>query len=136
MHVWGNRASAFAARIIPADSLDSLDSPDSWSWLVLIVRSGEKKDIDYKKILLPLALYLSAKFGYGLVIKTFSEYVSPTMQLLPALALISIVLLPKAAPWKFIKREPKGTVVVALARIPNTVGMLIENAVISISLAS
>ena len=104
--------------------------------LVLIVKSGEKKEIDYKKIALPLALYLSAKYGYGLIIKSFSEYVSPTMQLLPALALISTVLLPKAAPWKFIKREPKGTVIVALARIPNTIGMLIENAVISISLAS
>lgn len=81
-------------------------------------------------------LYLAAKYGYGLVIKSFSEYASPTMQLLPALALISLALLPKAAPWKFIKKKPKGTVIVALARIPNTIGMLIENAVISISLAS
>ena len=37
---------------------------------------------------------------------------------------------------KIIKKEPKGTIVVVLARIPNTIGMLIENAVISISLAS
>lgn len=104
--------------------------------LVFIVRSGEKKDIDYKKIALPLVLYLAAKYGYGLVIKSFSEYASPTMQLLPALALISLALLPKAAPWKFIKEQPKGTLAVVLARIPNTIGMLIENAVISISLAS
>ena len=95
-----------------------------------------KKEIDYKKIALPLMLYLVAKYSYGLVIKNFSEYVSPTMQLLPALALISLVLLPKAAPRKIIKKEPKGTVIVVLARIPNTIGMLIENAVISISLAS
>lgn len=104
--------------------------------LVFIVRSGEKKDIDYKKIALPLVLYLTAKYGYGLVIKSFSEYASPTMQFLPALAMISLALLPKAAPWKFIKEKTKGTLAVVLARIPNTIGMLIENAVISISLAS
>lgn len=104
--------------------------------LIFIVRSGEKKEVDYKKIVLPLVLYLVAKYGYGLVIKSFSEYASPTMQLLTALALISLVLLPKAAPWKIIKKEPKGTVIVVLARIPNTIGMLIENAVISISLVS
>ena len=104
--------------------------------LIFIVRSGEKKEIDYKKLVLPLVLYLTAKYGYGLVIKSFSEYASPTMQLLPALALISLVLLPKAAPWKMIKNEPRGTVIVMLARIPNTIGMLIENAIISISLGS
>lgn len=104
--------------------------------LVLIVKSGEGGKIDYKKIVLPLILYLASKYSYGLVIKNFSEYVSPTMQLLPALALISLVLLPIAAPWKFIKSRQKGTLAVVLARIPNTAGMLIENAVISISLAS
>lgn len=104
--------------------------------LVLIVRSGDKKDIAYKKIALALALYIAAKYGYGLVIKSFSEYVSPTMQLLPALALISLALLPKAAPRNFVKVQPKGTLAVVLARIPNTIGMLIENAIISISLAS
>ena len=104
--------------------------------LIFIVRSGEKKEVDYKRIVLPLVLYLGAKYGYGLVIKSFSEYASPTMQLLPALALISLVLLPKAAPWKLIKKELKGAFIVVLARIPNTIGMLIENAVISISLAS
>lgn len=104
--------------------------------LILIVKSGEGKKIDYKKIALPLLLYLASKYGYGLVIRSFSEYVSPTMQLLPALALISLVLLPVAAPWEFIKSRPKETLAVVLARIPNTAGMLIENAVISISLAS
>lgn len=104
--------------------------------LVFIARSGEKKEIDYKKIAFPLALYLAAKYGYGLVIKSFSEYASPTMQLLPALVLISLILLPKAAPWKIVTSNPKGALSVVLARIPNTVGMIIENAVISISLAS
>ncbi|MDE7193025.1 MAG: hypothetical protein K2O14_03545, partial [Oscillospiraceae bacterium] len=104
--------------------------------LIFIARSGEKKEVDYKKIALPLALYLTAKFGYGLVIKGFSEYASPSMQLLPALVLISLLLLPKADPLKIFKDNPKGALRVVLARIPNTAGMIIENAVISISLAS
>ncbi len=104
--------------------------------LVFIVKSGKRKDISYKKIILPLVLYLAVKYGYGLVIKSFSEYASPTMQLWPALALISLLMLPKAAPWKIFKKEPKGAGLVVLARIPNAIGMLIENAVISISLAS
>lgn len=104
--------------------------------LVFIAKSGEKKEIDYRKTAFPLALYLAAKYGYGLVIKSFSDYASPTMQLLPALALISLVLLPKVSPRKIIEKNPVGASAVVLARIPNTIGMLIENAVISISLAS
>ncbi len=104
--------------------------------LFFIARSGGKKKVDYKKITFPLALYLMSKFCYGLVIKGFSEYASPSMQLLPALVLITLILLPKADPLKIFNENPKGAFKVVLARIPNTVGMIIENAVISISLAS
>ena len=48
----------------------------------------------------------------------------------------SLILLPKADPVKIFKENPKGAFNVVLARIPNTVGMIVENAVISISLAS
>ncbi len=104
--------------------------------LFFIAKSGGKNDVDYKKIAPPLILYLTSKFGYGLVIKGFSEYASPSMQLLPALVIISLILLPKADPVKIFKENPKGAFNVVLARIPNTVGMIVENAVISISLAS
>lgn len=104
--------------------------------LVFIAKSSREGKINYLKILIPLVLYLVAKYGYGLVIKGFSPYVSSTMQLLPALIIISIILLPKAAPINIIKRNSKGALKVVLARIPNAIGMILENAVISISLVN
>ena len=73
---------------------------------------------------------------YGLIIKAFSPYISSALQLLPALVIISIIIFPKAAPKKIFQSNPKGAVYVILARIPNTVGMIVENMVIAISLAN
>ncbi len=101
--------------------------------LVFIARSGADKKINYRQIIVPLVLYLASKFSYGLVIKSFSEYASSTMQLLPALIIISVITIPKAAPKNIFQKNSKGAVKVILARIPNTIGMLAENAVISIS---
>ncbi len=53
--------------------------------LVLISKSGKEEKINYRKLALPLVLYLASKYGYGLVIKSFSPYISSSMQLLPAL---------------------------------------------------
>lgn len=103
--------------------------------LVFIARSGADKKINYRKIIVPLILYLASKFSYGLVIKSFSEYASSTMQLLPALIIISVITIPKAASQNIFQKNSKGAVKVILARIPNTIGMLAENAVISISLS-
>ncbi len=104
--------------------------------LVLIARSGRKGKINYKKILIPLVVYLAVKYGYGLVIRSFSPYVSSTMQLLPALILISLFLLLKVNPIGIFKKNPKGALKVTLARIPNTAGMIMENMVIAISLTN
>ena len=103
--------------------------------LVFIARSS-KGGINYKHIILPLVLYLVSKYGYGLVIKSFSSYVSSTMQLLPAMVIISLIMLPRVHIRELIKNNRSGVVKVVLARIPNTLGMLLENAVISISLAN
>ena len=103
--------------------------------LVFIARSGSRGKVNYRKIIVSLILYLASKYGYGLVIKSFSEYASPTMQLLPALIIISIITIPKAVPKNIFIKNRSGAVKVILARIPNTIGMLAENAVISISLA-
>lgn len=102
--------------------------------LVFIARSGKESRIEYKKIAVPLVLYLGAKFGYGLAIKAFTPYISPTMQLLPALAIIAVIMLFRIRPQKIIRKNRKGAAAVILARIPNTLGMLLENAVISVSL--
>jgi hypothetical protein len=104
--------------------------------LIFISKSGRKGKRNYPKIIIPLVLYLVAKYSYGVVIKGFSPYVSSTLQLLPALILISIILLPKAAPIKIIRKNSKGALKVVLARIPNAIGMILENAVISISLVN
>ncbi len=102
--------------------------------LVFISRSGREEKIEYKKIVLPLILYLAAKYGYGLVIKAFTPYISPTMQLLPALVLIAIIMLFMIKPSEIIKKNKSGALKVILARIPNAAGMLLENAIISVGL--
>ena len=104
--------------------------------LVFIARSGKDGKIEYRRIVIPLVLYLAAKYGYGLVIKAFTPYISPTMQLLPALALIAVIMLFMIKPSEIVKKNRSGAINVVLARIPNVIGMLLENAVISISLAN
>ena len=103
--------------------------------LVFIARSS-KGGINYKHIILPLVLYLVSKYGYGLIIRSFSPYASSTMQLLPTMVIISLIMLPRVHIRELIKNNRSGVVKVGLARIPNTLGMLLENAVISISLAN
>lgn len=103
--------------------------------LVFIARSS-KGGVNYKHIILPLVLYLVSKYGYGLIIRSFSPYASSTMQLLPAMVIISLIMLLRVHIRELIKNNRSGVVKVVLARIPNTLGMLLENAVISISLAN
>ena len=103
--------------------------------LVFIARSGRENKIRYREIVIPLILYIASKYGYGLMIKGFSPYISPTMQLFPALVLVALITLPKAKPKEIFKKSPKGALYVILARIPNAVGMIMENIVISVSLA-
>lgn len=104
--------------------------------LIFIASSGREGKINYGKIALPLVLYLSSKYGYGLIIKSFTQYASSIMLLLPALILVALIFLPKAKPQNIIKENTKGAAVMALARIPNAIGMIVENAVIAISLVN
>ncbi|MBQ2799732.1 MAG: hypothetical protein IJF09_10130 [Ruminiclostridium sp.] len=104
--------------------------------LVFIAKSGKESKTDYKKIVIPLIFYLAAKYGYGLIIKAFTPYIAPTVQLLPALVLIAVLMMIFIKPSEVLKKNKEGALKVVLARIPNTIGMLLENAVIAISLAS
>lgn len=104
--------------------------------LVLIAGQGRKDNISYGKIAIPLIVYLAAKFGYGFVIKSFTPYISPTMQLFWGLVLMAIILLPKAKPWEILGKNPKGAWVVIFTKIPNVAGLLLENAVIAVSLVN
>ena len=65
--------------------------------LVCIARSGREGKVDYKSIIIPLALYLLSKFGYGIVIKAFSPYASSIMQLLPAMITVALIMLFKVS---------------------------------------
>lgn len=104
--------------------------------LILIARSAKDGKVNYKHIIIQLVLYLASKYGYGLVIKTFSSYVSSTMLLLPAMIIISLILLPKVSVKELMSKSRNRVTKVVLARIPNTIGMLLENAVIAISLTN
>lgn len=103
--------------------------------LVLIAQSGRKK-IRYGKIVLPLIVYLVAKYGYGLVIAAAEPYISSTMCLYFALILLALILLPMAHPVRIFREKRNGGLFVVLTKIPNVAGLLGENAVIAVSLAN
>lgn len=103
--------------------------------LCMIAQAG-KKEIHYKKMVLPLAVYLVAKYSYGLVIAATQPYISSTMTLYFALILLALILIPTAHPIKIFKEKRKGGVFVVVTKIPNVMGLLGENAVIAVSLAN
>lgn len=103
--------------------------------LVLIAQSGRKK-IRYGKIVLPLIVYLVAKYGYGFVIAAAEPYISSTMCLYFALILLALILLPMAHPVWIFREKRNGGLFVVLTKIPNVAGLLGENAVIAVSLAN
>jgi len=104
--------------------------------LIFIAKSKDARKINYRAILIPLILYLISKFGYGYVIKSFSSYAAPTLQLLIAMMVIALIMLPFVSMRKLFKEKCTSTTKIVLARIPNTVGMILENAVIAISLVN
>lgn len=106
--------------------------------LFLIAREG-RKQVDYKKIALPLVLYLAAKFSYGFIMKAAESYISSTMTLLCALAILALIMLPAAKPLKIPKESPegmKGMLIVLACKLPNALGLLCENRIAAESLTN
>ena len=103
--------------------------------LFMIARS-EKGHIQYKKIVIPFFFYLLAKYGYGFIIKTSEPYISSYYALLAGLIILAIILVPFVHPVKLIKNKPKGAAFVALTKIPNALGLVLENAVIATSMTN
>ncbi len=106
--------------------------------LFMIAKSGGKK-INYRAILLPLIGYLGVKFGYGLVVSLFCGdicYISPTLSLFFALVLCAVILIPKVKPLKLFKEKPKGSLFVAVTKVPNVIGLVCENIVATRSMAN
>jgi hypothetical protein len=106
--------------------------------LVLIAQSGKQK-VNYLKIAVPLVVYLAAKFSYGFIMTSAEKYISSTLTLFFALILLALVLLPAAKPHRIPKNSPegmKGMLIVLLCKLPNTAGLLGENAVAAQSLTN
>ena len=81
-----------------------------------------RKQVNYKKIALPLILYLLQSYGYGFIITGSEKYVSSTMTMFFALILLSLVLIPLAKPLTIAKRSPegkKGVGFVLASKLPN-----------------
>lgn len=104
--------------------------------LVLIVKSEKKVKINYKSLILPLCLYIISKFGFGLIIKEFTPFVSSTLLMVLGHAIISILILPFLNFKKLFKEKGKGIFIVSIARIPNSMALILESAVVMISLVS
>lgn len=106
--------------------------------LVMIAISGREK-VNYKKIAVPMILYLAARFIYGFVMNAAEGIISSTMTLLFALIVLALVMLPSAKPWTIAKNSPegmKGVLIVLLCKLPNALGLLGENAVAAESLTN
>lgn len=106
--------------------------------LVLVAVAGRKK-VNYKKIAIPLVLYLLQSYGYGFIITGAEQYVSSTMTLYFALIVLALVLIPLAKPWAIAKHSPegiKGVGIVLASKLPNAIGLLVMNYIAVLSLTS
>lgn len=103
--------------------------------LFMIAKAGGKK-INYLKILLPLAGYLLCKFGYGLIVTFTKQSISPTLSLFFALVILAVGLAPLVRPIKLCREQPKAVLIVELTKIPNVIGLILENIVAQQSMAN
>ena len=106
--------------------------------LVLIAKES-KKQVNYKKIAIPLVLYLSSRLIYGFVMRSAEGYISSTMTLFWALVILALLMLPSAKPHKMPKESPeglKGMAIVLGCKLPNAVGLLLENRIAAESLTN
>lgn len=104
--------------------------------LAMIAKSGRTR-VNYKKIIIPMIIYIAAKFGYGFVIQAAEKYISSTLTVFFALILLALVLIPAAKPTAVASGSPegkKGVLIVVLCKLPNALGLLGENAVAAKSL--
>lgn len=101
---------------------------------LFIISKSNKGKVNYRAVAGYLALYLLSKYGYGLVMKVGEGYVSSNMAVYIAMIVITAGLLIKVKPFKLAPTYKKSALYVFLARIPNVVGIIAENAVIAVSL--
>lgn len=100
----------------------------TFAGLALTARAG-RVSTDYRKIWILLLLYISAKFGYGLIMRSTKEIFPNTLTLYAALVILALISLPRISFKKMLAKPEgkKGVLIVLLAKLPNTAGLLGEN---------
>lgn len=101
--------------------------------LFLIAKSNGR-EIHYKKIILPLIGYLAVKFSYGLIMQRGKQYMPSSVILYFALIVLALALLPVVNIKGLLRKNRTGTIITAVTKLPNAVGLIAENAVIAVSL--
>lgn len=101
--------------------------------LFLIAKSNSKA-VSYKKIIIPLILYILVKFGYGFIVKAGERYAPNIQTLFVALIILTIALFPFVNIVNQTKTNKKGVMVTAITKLPNAVGLIAEGFAITVSL--
>ncbi len=101
--------------------------------LVLIARSN-RKNVRYRRIVLPLLFYLFTKYGYAIVMRYAEPYGDSTQILYFSLLLLAVVLFPASHIVRLFREKKKGVLITAATKLPNAVGLYAENAALAVSL--
>lgn len=101
--------------------------------LVLIARSN-RKNVRYRRIVLPLLFYLFTKYGYAIVMRYAEPYGDSTQILYFSLILLAVVLFPASHIVRLFREKKKGVLITAATKLPNAVGLYAENAALAVSL--
>lgn len=101
--------------------------------LVLIARSN-RKNVRYRRIVLPLLFYLFTKYGYAIVMRYAEPYGDSTQILYFSLILLAVILFPISHIVRLFREKKKGVLITAATKLPNAVGLYAENAALAVSL--
>ena len=90
---------------------------------------ADRRSTDYKKIWLHLAVYVLTKYAYGLVMRSTSGILPTTLTIFFALIIIAAVSFLSINVKAMLSKPEgaKGALIVLLAKLPNTAGLLGEN---------
>ena len=61
---------------------------------LFLIGKSNGKSVNYKKIIIPLILYIMVKFGYGMIMKFAASYGNSSVVLYFSLILLAVVLFP------------------------------------------
>lgn len=101
---------------------------------LFLIAQSNRKNVRYRKIVLPLIFYIAVKYGYGLTMRFAEPYGDSTLILYFALILLTVVLAPKAHIVQAAREKKKGVLITAVTKLPNAVGLYAENTALAVSL--